>query len=210
MSGRFGGFPPEAITFFKELSRHNNRDWFQARKEIYERNCRTPMGDLLEDLGPRYGAGKISRINRDIRFSADKSPYRTNISAGIGGSYISLSAEGLYVGAGIYKPEPAALQRLRAAIDSGASGRKLQQIVTSLRGKGYRVDTHETLTGAPRGYSADHPRIDLLRMKDIFAGKMFGPARWLATENALGRITRVMSDLEPLRDWLRRHVGARQ
>jgi uncharacterized protein (TIGR02453 family) len=209
MVQRFTGFPPEAIKFFKDLSTHNNREWFQARKEIYERACRGPMNDLLEDLGPRFGAGRVSRINRDIRFSADKSPYRTNISAGVGGNYISLSKDGLYVGAGIYKPEPAALQRFRAAIDDSRSGRKLQQIAASLRRKGYRVETHDTLTGAPRGYSIDHPRIDLLRMKDIFAGRMFPPAPWLSTGKALGRITRVMSDLEPLREWLQRHVGGR-
>jgi uncharacterized protein (TIGR02453 family) len=209
MIRRFAGFPPDAIKFFKDLSSHNNREWFQAHKDLYERACRKPMNDLLEDLGPRFGAGRVSRINRDIRFSADKSPYRTNISAGIGGSYISLSTEGLYVGAGIYKPETAALQRLRAAIDNARSGAKLQQTVKSLRRKGYRVDTHETLTGAPRGYPVDHPRIDLLRMKDIFAGKMFEPAAWLSTSQAEGRIQRVLTDLEPLRDWLRRYVGGR-
>ena len=210
MAGRFRGFPAEAITFFKDLGRHNNREWFLTHKAVYERACRGPMSDLLEDLGPRLGAGKISRINRDIRFSADKSPYRTHISAGIGGHYIALSKDGLYVGAGIYKPEPPALQRFREAIATDASGRQLQQIITSLRRKGYRVDTHARLTGAPRGYPADHPRIELLQMKDIFGGKQFAPARWVSTSQALGRVTHVITDLGPLRDWLRRHVGSRQ
>jgi uncharacterized protein (TIGR02453 family) len=208
MAGQFSGFPPEAVAFFKQLARHNNREWFQAEKDVYERACREPMKELAAALGSRRS--KMTRINRDVRFSSDRSPYRTYIAAGVDGYYVSLSAEGLYVGTGIYKPEPAALQRFRAAIAGDASGRKLQSIVTSLRRKGYQVDTHETLTSAPRGYTVDHPRIDLLRMKDIFAGKTFAPQPWLSTPKALERINRVMTDLKPLADWLRQHVGSRR
>jgi uncharacterized protein (TIGR02453 family) len=209
MPGQFTGFPAEAITFFKQLARHNNREWFQAHKDVYERACREPMKALVADLGPGLGATRITRINRDIRFSNDRSPYRTYIAAGVRGNYISLSAEGLYVGTGMYKPEPAALQRLRAAIDNDASGRALHKIVTSLRRQGYAVDTHDTVASAPRGYSADHPRIDLLRMKDIFAGKTFAAQPWLSTPKAIDRIRRVMTDIKPLADWLRQHVGSR-
>ena len=168
------------------------------------------MKALVLELGSGPGASKIARANRDTRFSSDKSPYRTNITAGFGGCFMSLSVDGLYVGAGIYKPEPAALQRFRAAIADDGSGREIHKIVTSLRRKGYRVDTHETLTSTPRGYSADHPRIDLLRMKDIFAGQSFPPEPWLATRTAVQRIKRVITDITPLSDWLRRHVGSRQ
>ena len=206
MAARFTGFPREATEFFKKLAAHNNRDWFQTHKDVYERACREPMKDLVSELGPHFGTSKISRINRDVRFSADRSPYKTHIAAGVGGFYISLSAGGLYVGAGLYKPDRPALQRFRAAIDSDTSGRELARFVASMRRKGYHVDTHEMLTTAPRGYSADHPRIDLLRMKDIFAGKEMPPGPWLATRKALERITRVMTDVKPLSDWLRRHV----
>ena len=210
MAGQFNGFPPEAIAFLKQLSRHNNREWFQAHKDVYEQACREPMKALVSDLGPGVGSVKITRINRDVRFSNDRSPYRTYIAAGVRGNYVSLSTEGLYVGTGIYKPEPAVLQRFRAAIDSDASGRTLKKIVTALRRKGYKVDTHDTVETAPRGYSVDHPRIDLLRMKDIFAGKTFAPQPWLSTPKALDRITRVMTEIKPLGDWLRQHVGSRQ
>jgi uncharacterized protein (TIGR02453 family) len=206
MAGRFTGFPREAIEFFDELARNNNRSWFQAHKDVYERACREPMKDLVDELEPQFGPSKISRINRDIRFSTDKSPYKTHIAAGIGGNYISLSAPALYVGGGIYKPDSAGLARFRAAIDKDASGRELEKIVTSLRGKGYDVDTHETLTSAPKGYRADHPRIDLLRMKDMFAGKAFAPAAWISTRKAFDRITQVLTDIKPFNDWLRRHV----
>ena len=210
MAGQFNGFPAEAIAFLKQLSRHNNREWFQAHKDVYEQACREPMKALVSDLGPGVGSVKITRINRDIRFSSDRSPYRTYIAAGVRGNYVSLSAEGLYVGTGMYKPEPAALQRLRAAIASDASGPLLQKIVTSLRRKGYTVDTHDRVSTTPRGYAADHPRIDLLRMKDIFAGKTFPPQPWLSTPKALDRVRTVMTEIKPLADWLRQHVGSRQ
>jgi uncharacterized protein (TIGR02453 family) len=204
VAGTFTGFPREAITFFKGLERNNNRDWFQAHKATYEQACREPMQALIGEL--KLGPGKISRINRDIRFTPDRSPYKTHIAAGVGGYYVNLSAEGLYVGTGIYKPEPPMLAKLRAAIDRNASGRELQTIVTSLKRKGYDVGTHASLTSAPKGYAADHPRIDLLRMKDIFAGRAFKPAVWLSTRNALLRIQRVMRDIQPLKEWLARHV----
>ena len=109
ITGQFNGFPQEAFEFFKQLALHNNRDWFHAHQEVYERTCREPMKQLVAELGTKPGSTKISRINRDLRFSRDTLPYRTYIAAGVSGNYISLSPAGLYVGAGIYKPEPAAL-----------------------------------------------------------------------------------------------------
>jgi uncharacterized protein (TIGR02453 family) len=209
MAEQFTGFSREAMDFFKKLEKNNNRDWFLAHKEVYERECREPMKTLADALAFQYGPSKISRINRDMRFARDR-PYKTYIAAGVGGNYISLFKEGLYVGTGMYKPEPAALARFRAAIADDKAGPALVKLVTSLRRQGYKVDTHERLTSAPKGYSPDHPRIDLLRMKDIHAGKLFPPAAWLATEKALDRITKVIEDIQPLREWLRRYVGTGQ
>ena len=209
MTEEFTGFSRDAMDFFKKLEKNNNREWFQAHKDAYERACREPMKALVDTLEFRYGPSKISRINRDMRFARDGAPYKTYIAAGVGGNYISLSKEGLYVGTGMYKPEPAVLARFRAAIDDEKSGVALAKLVASLRRKGYDVDTHERVVSAPKGYSPDHPRIDLLRMKDIHAGKLFGPAAWLSTEKALDRITAVMDDVQPLREWLRRHMGSR-
>ena len=205
MAERFTGFPPEAVTFFKQLGRNNNRDWFQAHKSTYESACREPMQLLAAELDP-FGPSRVSRINRDIRFSADKSPYKTSISAGVRGHYLHLSPDGLYVGAGMYKPEPALLQRFRAAVADDASGRALQRIVTALRRKGYQVGTHESVRSAPKGYPADHPRIELLRMKDIHAGKAFAPDATLSTRKVLGRIRQVMTDLAPFNAWITRHA----
>src|SRR5205085_1289072 len=114
---------------------------------------------------------------------------------------------GLYVGGGMYMPDPPTLARLRAAIGDETSGRQLVRIVAALRKRGYSVDTHDALRSAPKGFRADHPRIDLLRMKDIFAGKAFKPSAWLSTREALTRIATVMIDIRPLAEWLDRHLA---
>jgi len=205
MSDGFTGFPPEAFTFFAQLAKHNNRDWFQAHKDVYERACREPMKALMAAIDPPFGAGWMSRINNDMRFNRDRDPYKTRIEASAKGHYVSVGAQGMYVGTGIYRPEPAALRQLREAMAADASGRKLQAIVTALRRKGYTVATHETSPTPPRGYKADHPRIDLLKMKDIHAGRRFEPSV-LSTPKALGHVKKVMADLKPFTDWIKTHV----
>ena len=204
----FNGFPREGRTFFRQLARHNNRDWFQAHKDVYERACREPMQQLVAALAAKGGGErtKVSRINRDVRFSRVKSPYRTYIAAGVGGNYVSFSPTGLYVGAGVFMPEPPALERMRKAIH-GKPGAALERIVAVLRRKGYQVETHERLMSAPRGYPADHPRIELLRMKDLHAGKTFKKEAWISTPKALVHVRRAIKDLKPLADWIRSHVG---
>jgi uncharacterized protein (TIGR02453 family) len=205
MAEGFTGFPREATEFFRQLSRNNNREWFQAHKDVYERACREPVKALIAELDP-MGSAYISRINRDMRFSRDGAPYKTHIAAGVRRSYINLSSEGLWIGTGMYRPEPAVLQKVRQAIDADKPGRELARIVTALRKQGYDVGTHETVNSAPRGFAADHPRIDLLRMKDIFAGKLITPGPVLASRKAVAAVKKVMADVHPLGEWLARHV----
>jgi uncharacterized protein (TIGR02453 family) len=205
MAEGFRGFPREATEFFRDLARNNNRDWFQAHKEVYEQACREPLKALVAELDP-IGTTRLSRINRDMRFARDAAPYRTHLAAGVGRNYINLSAEGLWIGTGMYRPEPPMLQKLRSAIDADKPGRELARIVSVLRRRGYAVDTHESLNSAPRGFAADHPRIDLLRMKDIFAGKLIKPGPVLASRKSVAAVKKVMDDVHPLSEWLRRHV----
>ena len=205
MADEFKGFPREAFSFWSRLAKNNDRDWFQANKDVYERACRAPLQALIDDLKPLYGPAKISRINRDMRFARGRPPYKDYIAAGIGSSYISLSKEGLWVGTGMYKPEPAVLARFRAAIADEKSGPALAQLVRALRRKGYDIDTHDTLASMPKGYAADHPRGDLLRMKDIYAGKML-PPKTLASPKALDRVVIAMRETEPVAKWVRQYV----
>jgi len=204
----FPGVAREAFAFFKDLAKNNNREWFHGHKDIYERSCRDALKALTVALDPPLGADRLTRINRDMRFARDKSaPYRTHVSTVVRGNYLSLSADGLYVGTGMYMPDPATLRRLREAIDADASGRKLAAIVAALRRKGYKVDTHESLGSAPRGFRADHPRLNLLRMKDIHAGKMFKPSE-VGTAKAVQQVRRACEDVAPLRQWIQRYVGS--
>jgi uncharacterized protein (TIGR02453 family) len=205
MADGFIGFPRAATEFFRDLARNNNREWFQAHKDVYELACREPLKALIAELDP-MGTAHISRINRDMRFSRDGAPYKTHIAAGVQRIYINLSSEGLWIGTGMYRPEPAMLQKLRYAIDADRPGHELARIVSALRKQGYDVDTHEAVNSAPRGFAADHPRIDLLRMKDIFAGKLIKPGPVLASRKAVAAVKKVMSDVHPLSEWLVRHV----
>jgi uncharacterized protein (TIGR02453 family) len=202
---RFAGFPREAFTFFRDLAKHNNRDWFQQRKDVYERACRDTLKALTVALDPPFGASRLTRIYRDLRFSKDKSPYRTHISTVVQGNYLSLSAEGLYVGTGIYMPEPATLRRLRAAIADDDSGERLVAVLKTLRKKGYAVDSHQRLVTPPRGCAPDHPRLDLLKMKDLHAGKMFGAAE-LSSVKAVTLVRKACADLVSLQDWMRKYL----
>lgn len=205
---RFEGFPPEATRFFSGIAANNNREWFQANKETYERAVREPMKALVGEFEPRLGRGHISRINRDNRFFKDRPPYKTHIDAGVEAFYLSISAAGFYVGTGLYMPDSGTLERLRAAIDRDASGRELEAMIAALRRKGYRVDTHQRLGSAPRGYAKDHPRIDLLQMKDIHAGKLIAPGPALSSRKMLDTVTRAMTDLKPFVAWIRQHTGS--
>lgn len=171
----FSGFPRDAFAFFAGLAKHNDKDWFLGHKETFERACQAPLKALTAALDPPFGSDRLTRIYRDVRFSKDKSPYHTHISARIPGYVLWLSAEGLYVGTGLYMPDPPTLQKLRGAIDRDTSGRALAGVVTALRKKGYQVASHESVASVPRGYSADHARLELLRMKDIHAGKTLDP-----------------------------------
>src|SRR3954471_8040965 len=129
----FEGFPPEAFRFLADLADHNDRDWFAEHKAVYESACRDPMKRLLGELATHPAEAKLSRINRDLRFQPDRPPYKTYIAGGFDGSYVSLSAEGVYVAAGVYQPEPPALKRYRDAVVAEATGRTLAAILTTLR-----------------------------------------------------------------------------
>jgi uncharacterized protein (TIGR02453 family) len=165
------------------------------------------MEQLLAELEPEFGEGRIFRPYRDIRFSADKSPYKTNMGAMVGGGYIQLSAEGLAAGSGMWEMAPDQLERYRRAVDENRSGRALDRIVADARTAKLDVMGHGVLKTAPRGYPKDHARIELLRYKGIVTWRSWSPAAWLGTKRAKDRIVEFLHLSEPLNDWLGKHVG---
>jgi uncharacterized protein (TIGR02453 family) len=204
----FRGWPVEAVEFFEALEADNSRAFWQANKDVYEKVVKAPMEALLAELEPEFGPGKLFRPYRDVRFSRDKTPYKTNIAALVGGSgYVSLSYDGLSAGAGMVHLAPDQLQRYRAAVDDEATGSALEAAVDAIRSRGHECGPHEALKSAPRGYAKDHPRIELLRAKGIIMWHHWPPAAWLGTGKAKDRVAAAIRDAAPLRQWLAQHVG---
>jgi uncharacterized protein (TIGR02453 family) len=204
----FRGWPAEALEFFEGLEADNTKAYWQEHKTVYETIVRSPMEQLLAELAPDWGDGRIHRPYRDIRFSADKSPYRTHIAAMVPSGYIQLSAMGLGVGSGMWEMAPDQLERYRQAVDDEQTGKALADIVARLRSGGVDVSAHETLKSGPKGSPKDHPRIELLRFKGIVAWKQWPAGAWLGTRKARDRVEEFLRSTVPLNDWLETHVGA--
>jgi len=204
----FTGWPVEAVEFYEGLEDDNSRTYWMEHKAVYDRCVKAPMEALLVELADDYGAGRIFRPNRDVRFSADKSPYKTNCAAQMPGGYVSFSADGLFVGSGLYMPAPDQLAQFRAAVADDRTGPELEAIVATLVKGGYDVGAHETLKTAPRGYPGDHPRIELLRHKGIVMSKTWPVAAWLGTKRAKERVVACFEAARPLNEWLARSVSA--
>jgi uncharacterized protein (TIGR02453 family) len=204
----FHGWPVEAIEFFERLEDDNTKTFWTEHKSVYEESVRAPMVALLAELEDRYGEGKIFRPYRDVRFSKDKSPYKTNIAATMEkGGYVSLSADGFATGTGYYMMAKDQLARFRAAVDADKTGRRLERTVTELTDAGIEVTAHDTLKTAPRGYSADHPRIELLRMKGCIAWRQWDIGAWLDTSEPKDRVVAFLDAAAPLVKWLDTNVG---
>ena len=124
------------------------------------------------------------------------------------GGYIQLTADALGVGSGMYMPSPELLARYRQAVDNDRAATKLQQIIAALEKKGISVSSHEVLKTAPRGYPKDHPRIDLLRNKDLVCWQEWPVGPWLATTKPKQRIVQFFRATAPLNDWLATQVGS--
>ncbi|HZI19287.1 MAG TPA: DUF2461 domain-containing protein [Pyrinomonadaceae bacterium] len=184
----FDGFPPSGLDFLRRLKRHNTREWFAERKHVYEEQVRLPMLRLVADLtsemwdyAPEHTiepSRAVYRIQRDTRFSEDKSPYKTHIAAifphrrlpkNAGASfYFNVSPDGAEVAAGVYAPESAELRLIRQRLltEYGRLGEIVRRIeggsplVGELRG--------EMLRRGPRGFPASHPAEELLRRKAFY------------------------------------------
>jgi uncharacterized protein (TIGR02453 family) len=204
---RFKGWPAEALEFYEGLEADNSKVYWTEHNELYAEAVRAPMAAMLAELAPEFGEGKIFRAYRDVRFSADKTPYKTTIAAGIGSGYIQLSADGLMAGAGMYHLAPDQLERFRRAVAHDTTGATLEQVIAGLTKA--KVDVHgsDALKTAPKGYPKDHPRIELLRYRGLVAMKMWPAAAWLGTAAAKTRVMDVFRSARPLCDWLDQHVG---
>ncbi|MEP6559621.1 MAG: DUF2461 domain-containing protein [Nakamurella sp.] len=206
----FEGFPAAAFELYEQLTTQNTREFWNAHRGVYESAVRGPMLSLTHELSPEFGPFKVFRPNRDVRFSTDKSPYKTSqgaVTEGEGGEfyYLQISADGLYAASGYYQLAGDQLGRFRQAVDGEATGEELAARVSALESK-YTI-SGRALSTAPRGYPRDHPRIRFLQHKGLTAGRDFGAPGWLATRAAKRRIAETWRGAQPLNEWLNSHVG---
>ncbi|HKW06224.1 MAG TPA: DUF2461 domain-containing protein [Candidatus Dormibacteraeota bacterium] len=206
-TGKFAGWKGDFTGFFLGLRANNNKPYFEAHRKQYEEVVKAPMLALLADLEAEFGPPhRISRPYRDIRFSADKSPYKLNIYADLErGGYVALDAEGLTAAGGRYMVEDAQLKRLRAGVANDRSGKELVGIVEALRKKGYDVSGQE-LKRVPPPYPQDHPRGELLRHKRLIYWKRWPAGPWIATARAKERVAQAWRDGAPLEKWCAKYM----
>jgi len=223
----FEGFSQGTLTFLGDLAEHNDRDWFAANKQRYETEVLerekafvAAAGGQLAPLSalsggpihaePRVG-GSIFRINRDVRFSRDKSPFKTHADMwfwvgadrkSAAGYFIRIVAHGIWIGGGVHMLTPEQLARMRQAIAEEPSGSEIAGIVERLRGAGYYVGD-EAYKRVPRGFAPDHPRAELLRFGYLHAMKQDLPVPpEFYSEAFVEWCTTQFYDFAPLVEWL--------
>jgi uncharacterized protein (TIGR02453 family) len=208
----FKGFPPEAIEFLRELESNNDRDWFKANRARYDEHLVAPATALGEDLAA-LGRPHLFRPWNDTRFRPGP-PIKEQVGLaigyeGAGGFYVEISLDGLLVAAGLHNPAPDQVDRLRRAVDSGRTAASLTRAIGRARGAGLELNDPD-LVRAPRGYPADHPRLDLLRRRRITVARRHDIGAWLHKARAGTLIRTELESAAPLVRWLREHVGATQ
>ena len=219
---RFEGFADDQAKFFRAVAKNQNRDWFQAHKAELEEGWTGPMkllvAELLTAIDRQYphcdlGEPKIFRIFRDVRFSKDKSPYKTHIGAYIptkrtGSSMSAPAALYVHVGierfaaAGYYQMEGADLARFRAAVADDARGKELVKILAKLEKKGFTIASHGEAKRVPKGFDPEHPRAGLLKYKGLIASFPKFSKGLLASRALVEMLVKGSKDVAPLVEWL--------
>ncbi|HEX2218250.1 MAG TPA: TIGR02453 family protein [Gemmatimonadales bacterium] len=232
---RFRGFGPGALRFLRGLARNNRREWFETRRPIYEAEVREPMRALVEEMDIRLARlapeltgdprRSIFRIHRDVRFSADKSPYKTNAAcqfyhcdAGRGagqdatgagaGLYFQLADRECFVAGGMWMPARPALDRIREAIAESPEDFQRLLRAAAFRRRFGRLDTEAVLKRMPRGYADNHPAAEWLRYRSFTATRMMS-VREVESPRLPAILARDFAALVPLVRWLNTAIGYR-
>jgi uncharacterized protein (TIGR02453 family) len=234
-SSEFRGFRPDALGFLRRLARRNTRDWFERHRAVYETQVREPLRALVEEMDVRLARiapeivgdprRSVFRIHRDVRFSADKSPYKTNAAcqfyhqdAGRGagqdaegagaGLYFQLADGDCFVAGGIWMPARPALEKIREALVEDPDG--LARIVgaPAFRRRFRALDREAMLTRLPRGYAAGHPAERWLRYKSFTATRVLSEHAVMSARLP-SVLERDFAALVPLVRWLNGTIGYR-
>ena len=231
----FSGFSTKAFTFLKGLAEHNDREWFEARRDTYEETLRAPMKALIEEMDARLATfapeitgtvkGSMFRIHRDVRFSRNKAPYKTNAACwffhrdsrgtvgqdavhGGAGMYFHLEPRACLAGGGIWMPPAPALKRVRAALDVGYE--EFQSIVHAkpFKQRFGAMETEAMLKRMPRGFAMDHPAGEWLRYQSFTAGCALTQAE-VTSATLPDRLEKIFRTMVPLVRWLNSAMGFR-
>lgn len=190
----FKGFPPQTLSFLETLARNNHREWFTENKSLYESEVREPALAFIEEIAPKLNGissqfraiakktgGSLMRIYRDTRFSREKTPYKTNIGIQFRhclgkdvhapGFYLHIEPGNCFLGAGIWRPDPKTLSKIRNFITDNPAA--WQAVMKDRRFRNQFEMAGDTLTRPPKGFPADHPLIEDLKRKDFIALKTY-------------------------------------
>jgi uncharacterized protein (TIGR02453 family) len=205
----FEGWPPQALDFLRELEANNDRDWFKANRARYDEHLIAPTQALAEELSD-LGRAHLFRPWNDTRFHM-RPPIKEHVGLaigyeGAGGFYVELSLDGLLVAAGLHMPAADQIERMRAAIDEPRSAAALTRALRRASAAGLALNEPD-LIRAPRGYAADHPRIDLLRRRRLTVARRHDLEPWLHEPEAGRRVRDGLDAAAPLVRWLRERIG---
>lgn len=205
----FEGFGDAAFDFYDDLEADNSKVYWDAHKQVYADAVRAPMVALTDELADEFGAAKIFRPYRDVRFAKDKTPYKTHQGAFVAtgpatGYYAELAAPGFKVGGGFYEASGERLAALRAAIDNDKHGAALEKILAKLTRDGWTIGGDQLKT-APRGWAKDHPRIELLRYRSLTALRNYGFDDVIGNAELPQKVRADWRAVAPLVEWVTLH-----
>jgi uncharacterized protein (TIGR02453 family) len=222
----FDGFSEDTFRFLEELRRNNDKAWFDAHRADYEQHVKEPGLAFIEAIGPMLArfspdvratprvGGSMMRINRDIRFSRDKRPYKDHLdlafrcgdAKGSPGYWFRLRPDALVLGAGMHMLDKPELERYREAVDDARSGEALRKTVTKIERAGYELGG-EHYKRVPAGFPADHPRGALLRHNGVYAGGEMPLPAEVNSSRFPGFCAAHYRKMSPLVDWLSTNVA---
>lgn len=216
----FPGFPPATMTFLRDLKANNDRAWFAAHRDVYERAYVAAgkafvaaVEPALADLVGGPVSAKLFRIFRDVRFSKDKSPYNPHLHVGfstgasggrgapMSGFFFGLEPERAHIGGGVFELAGRALDRYRESAADARDGGALERLFAGLRAEGLTIE-EPALKRVPAPYLADHPRADLLRRKGVTAWREITDKRLIEGPQLVGDVLATFAKLKPLNHWI--------
>jgi len=212
---QFHGFGPGLVDFYLALEQHNNREWFQANRARYEAEIGSPLKALAQELESQYPPVKVFRPFRNTRFWPELPPLNEHASlvanAGdVAILYLRIDADGMLITGGSHQLDRAQISHFRSIVATDKGAARVRSLLAEAAAAGFSISEEFSLKTAPRGYSRDHPHIDLLRLRSLSLGRHYSPGPWLATRESLDLIASGWQTMMPWVRWLRANLDFAQ